>query len=297
MRALKARRRWLAVALLVLWLAPAAATAGVIPLDLRFDGQPLEPTAPPDFTCFSAIANAWVSCPVKRGEGPGAWLLDGLAPGSVPPARQHRRESGEPASLPRRLRGAAPVRGHRARAGAPHGGHGPAHSPDAPGRQCPLARRHAHELRDPARLRDAAPLLGPDGAHRVRVGADRPRRRVPGERDRGVVLAARPPAGGPARDDGRDRGDPEPAAERGRRAVLLLDRGLARRSARRRSLHPRRRRALVELPLPGPQREPVALGVRGRRRPPAAPRRRRGAAPSQRPRPRAGGGSRAGRSR
>jgi tetratricopeptide (TPR) repeat protein len=80
-RALKARRRWLAAALLVLSLTPAAATAGVIPLDLRFDGQPLEPAAPPDFTCFSAIANAWVSCPVKRGEGPGAWLLDGLAPG------------------------------------------------------------------------------------------------------------------------------------------------------------------------------------------------------------------------
>jgi tetratricopeptide (TPR) repeat protein len=77
----KARRRWLAVALLVLSLAPAVATAGVIPLDLRFDGQPLEPIAPPAFTCFSAIANAWVSCGVKRGEGPGAWLLDGLAPG------------------------------------------------------------------------------------------------------------------------------------------------------------------------------------------------------------------------
>lgn len=81
MRALKARRRWLVVVLLVLSLAPAAATAGVIPLELRFDGQPLEPTAPPNFTCFSAIANAWVNCGVKRGEGPGAWLLDGLAPG------------------------------------------------------------------------------------------------------------------------------------------------------------------------------------------------------------------------
>lgn len=77
--------RWLrslllAVALLGLGLAPGA-EGGVIPLDLRFDGQPLEPTAPPDFTCFSATANAWVSCGVKRGEGPGAWVLEGLQPG------------------------------------------------------------------------------------------------------------------------------------------------------------------------------------------------------------------------
>ena len=69
------------LALLVLSLVPATAAAGVIPLDLRFDGQPIEPAAPPDFTCFSATANAWVSCGVKRGEGPGAWLLEGLAPG------------------------------------------------------------------------------------------------------------------------------------------------------------------------------------------------------------------------
>ena len=81
MRSPKARRRGLAVVLLLLSLAPAAATAGVIPLDLRFDGQPIEPTAPPDFTCFNATGNRWVSCGVKRGEGPGAWLLEGLEPG------------------------------------------------------------------------------------------------------------------------------------------------------------------------------------------------------------------------
>jgi tetratricopeptide (TPR) repeat protein len=69
----------LLVALLVLTLAPAAAAR--IPLVLRFDGQPLEPAAPPDFTCFSATAGRWVGCGVTRGEGPGAWLLDGLAPG------------------------------------------------------------------------------------------------------------------------------------------------------------------------------------------------------------------------
>ncbi len=81
MRGLTLRRPWLAVALLGLLLAPVAATAGVIPLDLRFDGQPIEPTAPPDFTCWSAAANAWVSCGVKRGEAPGAWLIEDLPPG------------------------------------------------------------------------------------------------------------------------------------------------------------------------------------------------------------------------
>ncbi|HMH77594.1 MAG TPA: hypothetical protein VK547_13265, partial [Candidatus Udaeobacter sp.] len=101
MRGPKARRRWLAVALLVLSLAPAVATAGVIPLDLRFDGQPLEPAAPPDFTCFNATANRWVSCGVKRGEGPGAWVLEGLAPGRY---RLHVSIDENPAN-PRRFPG------------------------------------------------------------------------------------------------------------------------------------------------------------------------------------------------
>jgi hypothetical protein len=64
----------------VLGPAPPAA-AGSIPLELRFDGQALEPAAPPDFTCFSATANRWVSCGARRGEGPGAWILQGLEPG------------------------------------------------------------------------------------------------------------------------------------------------------------------------------------------------------------------------
>ena len=75
------RRRWLALALLALSFLPVTAAAGVIPLDLRFDGRPIEPAVPPDFTCWSAVANAWVSCGIKRGEGPGAWLLEGLPPG------------------------------------------------------------------------------------------------------------------------------------------------------------------------------------------------------------------------
>jgi len=54
-----------------------------IPLDLHFDGVALEPTATPEFTCYSAKAAGWVSCGVRRGDGPGAWVLEGLEPGDV----------------------------------------------------------------------------------------------------------------------------------------------------------------------------------------------------------------------
>ena len=217
----------LAVALLLLSLAPAAATAGVIPLDLRFDGQPLEPAAPPDFTCFNATANRWVSCGVKRGEGPGAWLLEGLAPGRyrlhvsidqnpVNPSRfpgdyeaQHRFEVTERG--PERITVDMVRLIHLTR----------------PGDNARSLEGMLTSCATQPVFRDAAPLLGADGADRVRVGPDRRRRRVPGECHRGLVLPAGPPAGGPAHDDGRQRGDPEPAAERGRRAILLLDRGLA----------------------------------------------------------------------
>ena len=158
LRGPKARRGGvLAVALLVLSLAPAAA-AGGIAVDLRFDGQPLEPTAPPDFTCFSVTANRWVACGVKRGEGPGAWVLEGLEPGRY--------------------------------------------------------RLHVSIDENPVNPR-----------------------RFPGDYEAQQRFEV---------------------TERGRRAVLLLDRGLAGGPPRRRSLHPRWRGALVELPLPGPGRQPPA---------------------------------------
>ncbi len=90
-----------AAALLVLALAPAAGAGARIPLDLRFDGQPLEPMAPPDLTCFSATANRWVSCGATRGEGPGAWVLEGLEPGRY---RLHVSIDENPAN-PRRFPG------------------------------------------------------------------------------------------------------------------------------------------------------------------------------------------------
>ena len=79
----------------------AAAAAPPIPVELRFDGQALEPTAPPDFTCFSATAARWVSCHARRAEGPGAWTLEGLEPGRY---RLHVSIDENPAN-PRRFPG------------------------------------------------------------------------------------------------------------------------------------------------------------------------------------------------
>ena len=73
-----------AVALILSLLAsavPAVAAPARISLDLHFDGQPLEPTAPADLTCFSGTLGQWVSCGARRREGPGEWMLEGLAPG------------------------------------------------------------------------------------------------------------------------------------------------------------------------------------------------------------------------
>jgi len=94
------RRLALAAGLLVLALPHAAAGAD-IPLDLRFDGVALEPTATPEFTCYSAKAAGWVSCGVRRGDGPGAWVLEGLEPGRY---RLHVSIDENPAN-PRRFPG------------------------------------------------------------------------------------------------------------------------------------------------------------------------------------------------
>ena len=196
-------------------------------------------------------------------EGRGARPLRARAPraGGVSDARQHRREPGQPAPLPGRLRGAAPVRGHRGGAGAARRGLAATHPPDAPGGQRPLARGHASRLRDPARLRDAAAFLGARRPRRARLGAGRPRRRVPHERGRAPVRRTGRGAGDPEGDDGRDRRGPRPAAGPGGRALRLPRRGVEGRPPRGRSLHSRRRDALVELPLPRAEREPAALDL------------------------------------
>ena len=52
-----------------------------IPLELRFDGQPFDPKAPPEFTCLSASLGRWVGCRVDKADGAGAYVLARPAPG------------------------------------------------------------------------------------------------------------------------------------------------------------------------------------------------------------------------
>ncbi len=74
------RRLRLAALVVMVALAPAAARAQ-IPLELRFDGQAFAPTALPEFTCFSATLDRWVSCEVTKADGPGAFTLARPEPG------------------------------------------------------------------------------------------------------------------------------------------------------------------------------------------------------------------------
>jgi len=93
--------RWCAVALAAAVLAPAPGAQARIPLELRFDGEAVEPTAPPDFTCFDATRGRWIACRVRKGDAPGAWVLERPAPGRY---RMHVSIDENPAN-PRRYPG------------------------------------------------------------------------------------------------------------------------------------------------------------------------------------------------
>ena len=91
----------LSVAVLVAVLTPAPGAPADIPVELRFDGRPFEPVAVPDFTCFSATLARWVSCRVRKGEGPGLYALERPEPGAY---RMHVSIDENPAN-PRRYPG------------------------------------------------------------------------------------------------------------------------------------------------------------------------------------------------
>jgi tetratricopeptide (TPR) repeat protein len=87
-----------ALALSALLLPTAAGAQAPIPLELRFDGQPVDITAPPDFSCFDYTRNRWVGCRVERTPIPGTFTLQPLEPGKY---RMHVSVDENPAN-PRR---------------------------------------------------------------------------------------------------------------------------------------------------------------------------------------------------
>jgi tetratricopeptide (TPR) repeat protein len=72
-----------------------------IPLELRFDGRPIDPTAPPDFSCFDQTRGRWSRCELRRAEAPGGWWLERPEPGRY---RLHVSVDENPAN-PRRYPG------------------------------------------------------------------------------------------------------------------------------------------------------------------------------------------------
>lgn len=82
-------------------LALAAGAEARIPLELRFDGQALDPQAPPDFTCFNYTLSRWVGCRVRKADAPGAYVLERPEPGKY---RMHVSIDENPAN-PRRYPG------------------------------------------------------------------------------------------------------------------------------------------------------------------------------------------------
>jgi len=92
-------RRWLAAGAAVLALAAGAQAR--IPIDLRFDGQALDPQASPDFTCFNYTPSRWLGCRVRKADAPGASVLERPEPGKY---RMHVSIDENPAN-PRRYPG------------------------------------------------------------------------------------------------------------------------------------------------------------------------------------------------
>jgi hypothetical protein len=87
-----------ALALSALLLPTAAGAQAPILLELRFDGQPVDTTAPPDFSCFDYTRNRWAGCRVERTPIPGTFTLQPLEPGKY---RMHVSVDENPAN-PRR---------------------------------------------------------------------------------------------------------------------------------------------------------------------------------------------------
>lgn len=72
-----------------------------IQVELRFDGQVIDPKAKPDFTCYSYSLSRRVGCRIQKSDTPGAYSLETLEPGKY---QMHVSVDENPAN-PRRFPG------------------------------------------------------------------------------------------------------------------------------------------------------------------------------------------------
>jgi tetratricopeptide (TPR) repeat protein len=62
-------------------LAPAAAPAQYLPVELLFDGKPLQAAARPEFSCRDDNRDEWIACEISPEPGTGRYLMARPAPG------------------------------------------------------------------------------------------------------------------------------------------------------------------------------------------------------------------------
>jgi hypothetical protein len=95
------RRWWLALTAFVALLVCVAGAQASVQVELRFDGQALDPKAKPDFTCYSDSLSRWVACRIQKSDAPGTYSLEAREPGKY---RMHVSVDENPAN-PRRFPG------------------------------------------------------------------------------------------------------------------------------------------------------------------------------------------------
>ena len=60
---------------------PSRSFGQTIPIQLLFDGKPLETTARPEFSCLDTNQNTWIACTVTTARWPDRYVMARLAPG------------------------------------------------------------------------------------------------------------------------------------------------------------------------------------------------------------------------
>jgi hypothetical protein len=94
-------RWWRVVAAMAALLACVTGAQANIQVELRFDGQAIDPKVKPDFTCYSYSLSRRVGCRIQKSDTPGAYSLETLEPGKY---QMHVSVDENPAN-PRRFPG------------------------------------------------------------------------------------------------------------------------------------------------------------------------------------------------